>query len=260
MLEQLLKQLGFTDKEITIYLCVLEHGKLSAAAVARLTKINRTTVYSVGKVLLEKGVITEDIGGTNRYFSAVSPEELRALYKKEEAALAAKKQSIEQLITELASVPKNKNYSVPKIRFIDERHLDDFLHKQLPVWIESAKAGQNADTKNWWGFQDTSFIDAYPDWFKYHWQIFPSDYGTRLFTNKKPAEEKFAEHVSDTGRRQVKYWAKSKDFTATHAVLGDYVLFAITHQHPHYAVEIHDAVMAENIREMFKGMWEEIKS
>lgn len=55
-----------------------------------------------------------------------------------------------------------------------------------------------------------------------------------------------------------KYWDKSKDFTATHAVLGDYVLFCVTSQHPHYLVETHDAVMAENLRELFKGMWEEI--
>ncbi|MEJ0001684.1 MAG: helix-turn-helix domain-containing protein [bacterium] len=255
MLEQLLGQLGFTDKEITVYLCVLEHGKLSAAAVARITKVNRTTVYSVSKELITKGVITEDIGGTNRYYTALPPEELRALYRKEEGELIEKKQSIEQLITELASLPKNKSYSVPKIRFIDESLLADFLHKQLPTWIESAKSTD----KNWWGFQDTSFIDEYPEWFKYHWQIFPNDYGTRLFTNKKPSEEKFAEHVGDEDRRQVKYWAKSKDFTATHAVLGDYVLFCVTNQHPHYLVEIHDAVMAENLREMFKGMWEEIK-
>jgi predicted transcriptional regulator len=262
MLEQLLKQLGFTEKEIVVYLCVLEHGKLSAAAVSRITKINRTTVYSVSKELIAKGVLVEDVVSTQRYFSAVSPEELRTLYTKEEEALKTKKQSVEQLITELASVPKNKNYSVPKIRFIDERHVNDFLYKALPTWIESSKK-LPSDDQNWWGFQDTSFIDAYPEWFKYHWQIFPKDFGTRLFTNKKPSEEEFAKHVAknieSSERRQIKYWARSKDFTATHAVLGDYVLFAITNQHPHYCVEIHDAVMAENIREMFKAMWAEVK-
>lgn len=254
MLEQLLKQLAFTDKEIAVYLCILEAGKLSAAAVSRITKINRTTVYSVSKELIKKGVIHEDLGGTNRYYTALPPEELRTLYKAEEKTLAEKKRSIEQLITELASVPKNKHYSVPKIRFIDERHLNDFLHKQLPIWIQSAKGKD----QNWWGFQDTSFIDSHAEWFRYHWSIFPADYGTRLFTNKKESEEKFAAHVSDSERRQVKYWKKSEDFTATHAVLGDYVLFCVTNQHPYYLVEIHDAVMAENLRQMFKGMWEEI--
>ena len=82
MLEQYLTQLGFGEKEIAVYVCVVEHGKLSAAAVSRITKINRTTVYSVSKELIKKGVIQEDLGGTNRYYTALPIEELRELYKK----------------------------------------------------------------------------------------------------------------------------------------------------------------------------------
>lgn len=254
MLEQYLTQLGFGEKEIAVYVCVVEHGKLSAAAVSRITKINRTTVYSVSKELIKKGVIQEDLGGTNRYYTALPIEELRELYKKEELELMKKKSVIEETIAELQALPKSKQYSVPKIRFIDEIHLKDFLFKQLPIWIESAK---KTDT-NWWGFQDVSFIEAYPEWFEYHWKIFPQDYGTRLFTNKKQSEKSFAEKIGDSERRQIKYWDKSIDFTATHAVLGDYVFFCVTSQKPHYLVETHDAVMAENLRQMFKGMWEKI--
>jgi predicted transcriptional regulator len=253
MLDQLLRQLGFGDKEIAIYLCILENGKLSAASVARITKINRTTVYSVAKELVAKGVIAEDVGGVNRYYTALPIEDLHGLYKKEENELKQKKVAIEQAIVELASVPKSKHYSVPKIRFIDERHLNDFLFKQLPVWIESAKG----KSQNWWGFQDVSLLKEYEEWVTYLWKTMPDDYGMKMFTNKKSEEENLAQQLN-IDRREVKYWDKSKDFTATHAVLGDYVLFCVTNQHPHYLVETHDAVMAENLRELFKGMWEEI--
>ncbi len=253
MIEQYLAQLGFGEKEIAVYLCVVERGKLSAAAVSRITRINRTTVYSVAKELIKKGVIEEDLGGSNRYYTALPIEELRELYKKEEQELKNKKLVIEDTITALQSLPKSKQYSVPKIRFIDEIHLEDFFFKQLPVWIESAKKSD----LNWWGFQDPSFLDEYPDWIEYHWKIFPENMGTRLITNKKPSEEELSrKHSSD--RRQIKYWDKSKEFTATHTVIGDYVLFVVTSQHPHYLVETHDAVMAENLRQMFKGMWEKI--
>lgn len=30
----------------------------------------------------------------------------------------------------------------------------------------------------------------------------------------------------------------------------------VTNQHPHYMVEIHDPVMAQNLRDIFKGVWE----
>jgi predicted transcriptional regulator len=254
MLDQYLKQLGFSEKEIAIYLCIVEGGKLSASTVARITRVNRTTVYSVTKELIKKGVITEDLGGTNRYYTALPIEELRNLYKTEEKELQEKKIAIEHAIAEMESLPKGKKYSVPKIRFIDEIHLKDFLFKQLPTWIESAKNGDH----NWWGFQDASLLAEYPEWNEYHWKLFPKEYGTKLFTNKKSVEQEIAEKYGGDERRQVKYWNLEKDFTATHAVLGDYIFFCITNEHPHYLVEIHDAVMADNLREMFKGMWNKI--
>lgn len=254
MLNQYLQQIGFSDKEISVYLCVLESGKLSAASISRITKINRTTIYSVVKELINKGLIQEDLGGVNRYYAAMPVEDLHNLYKTEEELLKNKKILVENAIQELSALPKSKKYSVPKIRFIDESHLNDFLYKRLPVWIDSAKTGD----KNWWGFQDSSFIEEYPDWFQYHWEVFPNDYGTRLFTNQKSSEEEFARHINNNERRQVKYWDKSKDFTATHAVIGDYTLFCVTSTKPHYLVETHDSVMAENLREMFRGIWKGI--
>ena len=254
MLNEYLQQLGFTDKEIAVYLCIQENGKLSATDVSRIAKINRTTVYSVSKELIKKGVIIEDLGGANRYYTALPPEELRTLYKSQEQELEQKKTAIEQAILELQALPKSKQYSVPKIRFIDEPQLADFLIKQLPIWIESAR---KIEDKNWWGFQDVTLLETYKEWVAYHWEIFPEDFGLRVFTNNKPTEKDIANKLSDE-RRQTKYWDKTVDFSATHVVLGDYVLFIVTNQHPHYMVETHDAVMAKNLREMFKGMWDKI--
>jgi sugar-specific transcriptional regulator TrmB len=253
MLNQYLQQLGLGDKEIAVYLCVLERGKLSANDIAKLTKINRTTVYSVSKELIVKGLLHEDLGGVTRYFTAASPSELESFYQAQEAGLQKKKQILGSVITELEAMPKSQQYSVPKIRFIDEDKMNDFMFKQLPVWIESAKSGD----KNWWGFQDVSLLEHFGTWIDYHWQVYPADFGTRLITNKKPAEKQLAKKI-DTEQRQVKYWDKTVDFSATHAVLGDYVLFIVTNQHPFYLVETHDAVMARNLREMFKGFWEKI--
>jgi len=253
MLNQYLKQLGFSDKEIDVYLFVLEKGKVCVTDAARSTKINRTTIYSVAKELIKKGLIQEDLGGSNRYYTASPVENLKSLYKNEESNIKQKLSIIDTVISELANLPKSKQYSVPKIRFIDEDQMNTFLFKQLPIWITSAKNGDC----NWWGFQDSSMIKAYKEWFDYHWHIFPKNYGTRLFTNKKSEEKEFAKQIKDE-RRQVKYWGKTIDFTATHAVLGDYVLFIVTNQHPYYMVETHDAVMAKNLREMFKGIWDKI--
>ena len=63
MINELLTQLGFGEKEIKVYLTLLQHGKLSPASLAKIVGLNRSTVYSVAKELKEKGVIAEDLGG-----------------------------------------------------------------------------------------------------------------------------------------------------------------------------------------------------
>lgn len=262
MLNEALKNLGFSDKEISIYLCILENLKISATKIAKITSINRTTIYSVCKDLLAKGIITEDLGGVSRYYVALPPEELENIYKSEAEKIQQQKTIIQKILPELQALPKSKNYSVPKIRFIDELHLKDFLFKQLPIWIESTKASPDPIDKNWWGFQDASLLQAYSEFSKYFWEALPKDYGSYLFTNNEKTEQEFYQYLKgqpeSLERRHMKYWPASKKFTATHVVLGDYVMFAITETHPHYLVEIHDAVMANNLREMFKAMWDKI--
>lgn len=254
MIDQYLQELGLGAKERSVYLCVLENGKLSAASIARITRINRATVYSITKELIGKGFLHEDLGGSNRYFVASKADELRGVYLKQEKELQKKKEIIENTIKELKTIPQSKQYSVPKIRFIDEIQLEDFLYKQLPIWIESA---QKYNDHNWWGFQDVSLVETFPEWFEYHWKIFPQDFGMKMFTNKKPTEENLAKKYS-SNNREAKYWDKSLDFTATHAVLGDYVIFCITNQRPYYLVEIHDVVMAKNLRDLFRNIWNKI--
>lgn len=255
MLNQYLQKLGFSDKEIAVYLCILENGKLSAAAVSRITKINRTTIYSVAKELIKKRLIHEDLGSTNTYYIAMPIEDLRVLCKVEEDELKQKKAVIEDVIRELGALPKSKLYSVPKIKFIDEDQLEDYLFKQTPRWFESAL---NNGEMNWWGFEDASWVKMYPDWIKFHWENAPKGLGARFITDNRVFQKTHMEQNFNP-ERQVKFIDPQKHkFTANHAVLGDYIVFIVTSTKPHYMIEIHDSVMAHNLRETFKLIWDKI--
>ena len=83
MLQQLLKQLEFSEKESQVYLAVLAQGKILPVDVAKITNINRATVYSVAKELIKKGVIAEDLGGKARYLVALPPKDLDKLATKQ---------------------------------------------------------------------------------------------------------------------------------------------------------------------------------
>src|SRR5580704_8592023 len=118
MLEDSLKNLGLTDKETTVYLEVLKRGRVNPTEVARATKINRTTVYSVAKELAKKGFIVEDLAAKGNSLVAVPPQELKFLIQKEEKQLEEKRKAVGDIIAQLQSLTQESKYAIPRISFI----------------------------------------------------------------------------------------------------------------------------------------------
>lgn len=252
MITEFLKQLGLNDKQSTVYLTVLEQGKSTPQQISRITKINRTTVYSVGKELVDKQLIVEDLTGPRTYLVAKSPAELNGIVEQEQRALNKKKDLITQLVKQLEPIAKNANYSVPKIIFIEERNLEDYLYKKVADWSASLAKYDNT----WWGFQDKSLVRNYETWIDWVWdkglpkQIAEQQY-VKLLSNQAAEAIKKKKYQ----RRIIKFWDKG-DFTATVWILGDYVIMLNTSEHPYNLVEINDRLLAHNLRELFKGIWE----
>lgn len=252
MLNETLKKLNFTDKEIEVYLAILQQGKISPTDLAKITNINRTTVYSVVKELVKKGVINEDLGGKSLYLIAKPPQDMKQIVKKEEKKLAEKSLLIDRAIDELKKVASATKYSIPKIVFIAEDDLENYLYKQTPIWNESILKYDGV----WWGFQDYNFVKSYERWIDWYWESgSPKEMNLKLLSNKVAEEIKEKKFP----RRKIKFWSKSKDFTSTVWILGDYLVMIVTSQRPYYLVEIHDSTLAHNMREVFKGIWNELK-
>lgn len=250
MVHQLLKQLGFGDKEIQIYLAILQHGKATPVEIARATKINRSTVYNIAGVLVEKGIVAEDLGGKTKYLIARPPKDLTEIVGKEKKKLDEKQKLIDKTIQELQAFTKDTKYSIPKIVFIGDEDLENYLYKQSSVWNESIL---NKDkTATWWGFQDRHFVSHYEGWIDWYWEVSaPKEISLKLLSNESAEEikgKKFA-------RRKIKFFNASEDFTGTIWINGDYLIMIACAKRPHYLVEIHDEVLAHNLREVFKGIW-----
>ncbi len=253
MINDLLTKLGFSDKEIQVYLTVLENGKILPAAISSLTNIKRPTVYSIGKELVKRGVITEDIKGAGGYFVALPPERLNTAIENEEKLISEKKKTIKEVIEELDNIPKSKSYSVPKMRFIDEFNVNDFLYKQTPIWDQSMIKSGNP---TWWGFMDKTFLlpKERQEWIDWYWKQTPKEIDLKLISNDSDVEKGIRENKNYT-RRHLKFWNKDFDFTGSTWIIGDYVVFFMSRNRPNYIVEINDAVYAENMRQVFKNLW-----
>lgn len=248
MVRETLKRLHFTEKEIDVYLAVLTYGKVAPAEVSRLTRISRPTVYSVAKTLVQKGVISEDLGGKISYLVAQPLEDLGTLVAREKEALRQKEEFVQEAIAELSPLVGQVRYSIPKIRFVEEAELRNYLYNHVTTWHGSAKKFDGA----WWGFQDHTFVEQYTEWIDYIWKEIHPDGHVKLLSNKSDTEKGLRGKYAG---REIKYWHKSLNFTGTIWVVGEYLIMIITQQHPYYLIEIRDAVLAHNMRELFKNIW-----
>lgn len=253
MLEQLLKQLGFNEKEILVYLAILKSRQINPQKLTEITKLKRTTVYSVVKELIRKGTIAEDKAAPTMMLVALPPEDLEKLVQKEEEALEEKKYLISQSVKELLKIEQSTLYPVPKLNFIPEIDMKYYIKKQTQTWSESIMAADGI----YWGFQDPSYAENYAEEIDYYWNHKSAkDVTLYLLTNESDIEEKMQEKKYE--RQIIKFWNKSEPFASTTWVMGNYVAILRTHVRPHYLVEHHDPELAKNLRQLFKWVWEKV--
>jgi sugar-specific transcriptional regulator TrmB len=247
-----LKEIGLNDKEIKVYLILLKHGRMTPTSLAKLSKISRPTVYNIAKSLLSKGIIAEDLGGKTLYLAPLPPQSLHQIIDKPKRELEEKEGVVKKLIGELSLVTANKKYQVPKIRFVEEGELEDYLYENTPRWNKEVFKIDNT----WWGFQDHSFVEHYQKWVLWFWEqkeYLDSRVKTKILSNISPIEQKMEKKLPKS-KRDIRFLG-GMNFTSSVWVTGDYLIMIITQQHPFYLVEIHDATLAHNMREVLKKLW-----
>ncbi|MDR3642811.1 MAG: helix-turn-helix domain-containing protein [Candidatus Doudnabacteria bacterium] len=129
-------RIGFSDKEIVIYLALLELGKRTVSAIARKAGINRTTVYDILESLISKRLVSISGKEPLQEYVAESPDNILNMLRDE----LAEKQGIlleaQNLVPQLKSMHNVSNR--PKITFYEgsaglEHVYDDTLTSHEPI-------------------------------------------------------------------------------------------------------------------------------
>jgi len=76
-IEEVLKEIGLSDREIKVYLAGLKTGPVLATKLAQKTGINRTNLYSILKSLQEKGLVSQGEKSYSKYFIMEAPAKLK---------------------------------------------------------------------------------------------------------------------------------------------------------------------------------------
>ncbi len=122
MLEKVLKDLGFTEKETIAYLSLLELGEATAGQISKKSDLNRTTMYDILGLLMKKGLVKRFNKGSKTFFAALEPKRLLAYIDREientKEQLTKQKSEVEKLLPELIS-RQYKNSTRPKVEFYE---------------------------------------------------------------------------------------------------------------------------------------------
>ncbi|MBI5004388.1 hypothetical protein HZC00_04840 [Candidatus Kaiserbacteria bacterium] len=250
MEEKMLDSLGLNHKEIGAYRAMLKLGTATPVSLGKAAGVKRTTAYSIARNLVDKGLLVEDVTTRPRTFTLAKPVDVLALLDEEKKRLHQKEIVLKAVADELTELSTKTHYPVPTLRFIEENKIASFLKQQTPIWDKNIL---DTGETTWWGFQDHAFVEHYGDWISWYWAQSPQPIDLKLLSNFAESEVKFGKKLAP--RRLIKYWGEAALFRSTLWAIGDYMVMINTRTKPFYLVEIHDSLMANDQREVFKNLW-----
>src|SRR3989344_4981279 len=131
--------LGFSDKEVRVYLSVLELGRSTVARIARKAEINRTTGYDILSDLAAKTLVSISGKEPKQEYAAESPDNIKRLL---EQKLEQDKKNLEAatagLIPQLKSIHNVSQR--PQVRFYEGQEglrevFEDTLTAKEPIKV-----------------------------------------------------------------------------------------------------------------------------
>ena len=112
-----LTELGFSDKEASVYLALLELGPATTSEISRVAKINRTTGYDILESLVSDGLVNPLGDAKIQKYVAENPDKVIVFLENKIKQSQDKLKLAYNLIPELLSVFNEKEK--PKIKFYE---------------------------------------------------------------------------------------------------------------------------------------------
>jgi sugar-specific transcriptional regulator TrmB len=123
MIKDILIELGFSEKEIDVYLAMIHLDRATASLIAKETNINRTTVYDILAILIKRGLASKIVKSSKTYFYAFPPDKLVDYLEREkrqyEKKIDAQKEKIHKIMPELVSMQNIYSVNKPKVKFFE---------------------------------------------------------------------------------------------------------------------------------------------
>lgn len=152
-LPEIIKNLGFTNKEVLAYLALLELGEASVQQIAKKSGLKRTTLYPILDQLAAQNYISFVIKDNKHLYFAYPPQKLFNEFKLKYENL---KQSLPQLDA-IYNLKKDK----PKISFYEGREAYKKIYDDTLDLPKNSQIYEFTSLKNVWRFIPKSYEEEY---------------------------------------------------------------------------------------------------
>lgn len=132
----LLRKLGFSDKHISVYHCLLKIGPTSVRKLADHSGINRGTAYDILRWLQDQGLVNYYHQDKRQLFMAEDPARLHKMVKNRQEELHDISFRLDHVVPELAAL-YNREGERPVVRYFDTKGLKMILDDVLDTCADA---------------------------------------------------------------------------------------------------------------------------
>lgn len=243
----ILQQLGFSDKEIKVYMTLLTGGPSSVRRLAKDTDVNRGTVYEALKALQKAGLAGMYQKHKKQFFLAEDPQKLTEVIERKERSVSALKRDLADVLPELRSLyvhggakPTVKYYEGDKgITII----LNDVLHTM-----------SGEDDKTYRAYSSAALRD-------YLYKEFPNFTKERITRGLRVRVIAIGAGGDDQPLAE-RRWLSEKDSSPTYSIIyGKKVAFLSLGQHDSpLGILVEDPNVAATEKIIFDRVWDSLKN
>ena len=244
-MENSLKSLGLSEKEIKIYMACLKLGSSKASEIASYSKIERQASYYILKLLMKKGFISETIKSGVQHYEVANP---KTLLQKIEEEKKTKEEAIKEIVEEQK---KLKNIAIPKAKVSWYEGVEGFktiIREMLEV-----------EDKELYSYNPEKVIKFIP--------LFLESYALKrkekkIKTKIISEETTFLKEEKKKGKeklREIKFLdeiMKGKDYGL--AIAKDKVIFVRVTEKEQIGIKIEDESFAELQKNIFNLLWNKV--
>jgi len=238
-MEEIFRDLGFSEREIKVYLALLELGATTVGPIATKTRLQHSKVYQTLEKLIDRGLVSFIKKSKTKYFQAQNPKQILNILKEKE---------------------KRFSEILPKLKQKQENSKE----KQIATVYEGYKAIKSMfdlileelDKNSYYyvfAFKDDYLTSKLASRFlrNIHMQLSEKKVDDRLIANISIKKE-FEKNYSDI--KGIKYRFTNLNLPLGLMIIDDRVINWIWGERP-TAVEIVSKQIAQQYREFFLELW-----